>query len=93
MEHHDSGTGPNEECEQAVETQGRVGCGLKKNLKLSLRGSVEIQAQHWPDRLYMPRTVSVWIDRLGPDRCVNRKAVGQIFREGIYLGVSVGAHL
>ena len=31
-------------------------------------------------------------DRLGPIS-VNRKAVRQIFREGIYLGVSVGAHL
>ena len=28
-----------------------------------------------------------------PNRCVKREAVGQIFREGIYLGVSVGAHL
>ena len=36
-----------------------------KNLKLSLRGSVEIQAQHWSDRLHKPRTGSVWTDRLG----------------------------
>ena len=36
-----------------------------KSLKLSLRGSVEIQAQHWPDRLCKPRTGSVWTDRLG----------------------------
>ena len=28
-----------------------------------------------------------------PDRCVNRKAVGQIFHEGIYLGVSVWSYL
>ena len=28
-----------------------------------------------------------------PDRCVNREVVGHIFREGIYLGVSEGAHL
>ena len=26
-----------------------------------------------------------------PDRCGNREAVEQIFREGIYLGVSVGS--
>ena len=44
-----------EECEQ-----GRVGCELKKNLKLSFRGSVEIQAQHWPDLLHKLRTGSVW---------------------------------
>ena len=24
-----------------------------------------------------------------PDQCVNREAIGQIFREGIYFGVSV----
>ena len=66
--------------------------------------SVEIQAQHWLDRLCKPRTGSVWTDRLGrtgaqpvrnkrPDRCVNQEAGGQIFREGIYLGVSVETHL
>ena len=73
----------------------------KRNLQLSLRGSVEIQAQHWPDRLHKPGAGSVGTDRLGPDRCVNKrpdrcvnqKAIGQIFREGIYLGVCVGAHL
>ena len=37
----------------------------KKNLKFSLRESVEIQAQHWPDRLRKPRTGLVWTDRLG----------------------------
>ena len=59
----------------------------RKNLQLSLRGSVEVQAQHWPDRLHKPRTGLVWTDRLG------REVIGQIFREGIYLGVSIGAHL
>ena len=56
------GTRPDEEREQGIETQGRVGCRLKKNFKLSLRGSVEIQVQRWTDRLYKPRTRSVWID-------------------------------
>ena len=56
------GTRPDEERKQGVETQGRVGCRLKKNFKLSLRGSVEIQVQRWTDRLYKPRTRSVWID-------------------------------
>ena len=37
----------------------------RKNLKLSLRGNVEIQAQHWLDWLHKPRTRSVWTDRLG----------------------------
>ena len=37
----------------------------RKSLKFSLRGSVEIQAQHWPDWLCKPRTGSVWTDRLG----------------------------
>ena len=59
------GTEPDEDREQGVETEGKVECGLKKNLKLSLRESVEIQAQHWPDRLHKPRTGSVWTDRLG----------------------------
>ena len=27
--------------------------------------NVEIQAQHWPDRLCKPSTGSVWTDRLG----------------------------
>ena len=58
-----------------------------------MRTCVEIQAQHCLDRLHKPRTGSVWTDRLGPDRCVNREAIGQIFHKGIYLGVSVRAHL
>ena len=95
------GRGLDEEHEQGMVMQRRVGCGLKKNLMLSLRWSVEIQAQHWMNRLHKPRTKSVWTDRLGSDRfvnkrpyrCVNRKAVKQIFRKEIYLGVSVGAHL
>ena len=68
--------------------QGRVGSRLKKNLKLSLRESVAIQTNHWPDRLHKSRNVLVWTDlsgRIG----VNWTTVGQIFREGIYLGVSV----
>ena len=28
-----------------------------------------------------------------PDRCGNREAIEQIFREGIYLGVSVGSSI
>ena len=52
-----------EECEQ-----GRVGCELKKNHKLSFRGSVEIQAQHWLDLLHKLRTGSVWTGRFGPNR-------------------------
>ena len=50
--------------------------------------NIEIHAQHWPDRLHKPRTGSV-----RPGSMRNRKAVEQIFREGIYLGVSVGVHL
>ena len=42
------------------------------------------------DRLHKPRTGLVWSNRLGLDRCVNWKAVGQIFRKGIYLGISEG---
>ena len=38
-----------------------------KNLKLSLRGSVEIQTQHWPDWFHKVRTKSVRLDL-----CVNR---------------------
>ena len=41
----------------------------RKSLKLSLRGIVEIQAQHWPDRLHKPR-----IESVTPDRCANRCA-------------------
>ena len=67
----------------------------------SLGGCVEIQAQHWSYRLHKPRTRSIWTNQLGPDpcvnkrpdRCINWKDIGQIFREGIYLGDSVGAHL
>ena len=44
---------------------GETGAKNRKSLNLSLRGSVEIQAQHWPDRLCKPRTGSVWIDQLG----------------------------
>ena len=38
---------------------------IPKSLKLSLRGSVEIQAQHRPNRLKKPRTESVGTDQLG----------------------------
>ena len=72
-----------------------------KTLKLSLRGSVERQAQHRPDRLKKPRTGSVRTDRLGRMRKpVRRKAgsvqrtgwsLGKIFRREYILGVSVGA--
>ena len=48
---------------------------------------VEIQPQHWLDRLCKPRTGSVRLDRCA-NQCENREAVKQIFREGIYLGVS-----
>ena len=34
-------------------------------VELVVKGSVEIQAQHWPDRLKKPRTGSVGTDRLG----------------------------
>ena len=55
-----------EEREQGMETQGRVGCGFKKNLNLSLRGSDEIQSQHWLDRLHVqPRTRSFWTVQAG----------------------------
>ena len=63
---------------------------IPKSLKLSLRGSVEIQAQHWPDRLNKPRTgsdeagyVNWYADRCEgkPVRCRNREAVGKIFRK------------
>ena len=42
----------------------------RKNLKLSLRGSVEIQAQHGPDRLHKLRAGSDenCLARPGPDR-------------------------
>ena len=36
----------------------------QKSLKLSLRGSVEIQAQYWPDQMCKPRTGSVRPDRV-----------------------------
>mgnify|MGYP000090666252 CR=1 FL=1 len=67
--------GPDEERQQGVETQGRVRCRLKKNLKLSLRAlaGLAAQAENWTG--------------------VNQKVIGQISCEGIYLGVSVGAHL
>ena len=47
---------------------------IPKNLKLSLRGSVERQAQHRLDQLNKPRTGSVGTDRLGRTGCVNRHA-------------------
>ena len=71
----ETGTRPKEEREEGVETQGRVRCRLKKNLKLSLRAlaGLAAQAENWTG--------------------VNQKVIGQISCEGIYLGVSVGAHL
>ena len=57
---------------------------------------VEIQAEHWPDRLHKPRIGLVRpgsADEAASRIGVNRKAVGKIFHRGLYLGVSVGAHL
>ena len=63
---------------------------ISKSLKLSLRGSVEIQAQHRPDWLKKPRTESVGTDRIGrfcvekrDDAMMRRK----IFREEYILGL------
>ena len=74
---------------------GETGAKNRKSgnrLKLSLRGNVEIQAQHSLDRCV--NRVRKPVRNKRPDRCVNwEAAVKQIFREGIYLGVSVGAHL
>ena len=50
-----------------------------KSLKLSLRGSVERQAQHRPDRLNKPRTGSVGTDRLG---WVVRRKAGSVQKPG-----------
>ena len=54
------------------------------------------QAQLGPDQLKKPRTGSVWTDRLGSNQLKKSRA-GRPFEryshEGIYLGVSVGAHL
>ena len=61
-----------------MEIPGRVICELKGNLKLSLRGSVERASSTWAGSAEDARS------RIG----VSRKVVGQIFREGIYLGVS-----
>ena len=75
---------------------GAVSPKIPKRLKLSLRGSVERQAQHRPHRLSKPRTGSVGLGPIGeveaeyrdtdryegrPVRCRNREAVGKIFRE------------
>ena len=93
-----------EERERGVEPGG-TGAVSPKSLKLSLRGSVERQAQHRPDRLKKPRTGSVRTDRLGRMRkpvCrpVRRKAgsvqrtgwsLAKIFRREYILGISVGA--
>ena len=48
-----------EERERGVKSR-EIGAKDRKSLKLSLSGSVEIQAQHWPDWLCNPRTGSVW---------------------------------
>ena len=78
---------------------------IPKSLKLSLRGSVERQAQHRPDRLKKPRTKSVWTDWLGRMRkpvcrLVRGKAdslqrtgrsLVKIFCREYSLGVSVAA--
>ena len=51
----------------------------KKNLKFSLRGSVEIQAQHWPDRLNKPRAGldEDQSSRLGPERWTESESHSQ----------------
>ena len=64
---------------------------IRKSLKLSLRGSVERQAQHRSDRLNKPRTGSIgeagyvnqYVDRCvgRPVRYRNREVVGNIFRK------------
>ena len=85
-----------EERERGVEPggTGAVIRKIPKSLKLSLRGSVERQAQHRLDRLSKPRTGSVgpigeaeyvnpYADRCEgrPVWCRNREAVRKIFRE------------
>ena len=53
--------------ERGVKPEG-TGAVIRKNqmsLKLSLRESIEIQAQHCLDRLCRPRTGSLGTDRLG----------------------------
>ena len=64
---------------------------IRKSLKLSLRGSVEIQAQHQPDRLKKPRTESVGTDPIGRFCADNRDDARKDIPLGIYFGVSVGA--
>ena len=63
---------------------------ISKSLKLSLRGSVERQAQCRPDRLKKPMTGSVgteYVNRYAdrcegrPVRCRNREAVGKILKD------------
>ena len=61
-----NGTGPDKEREQGEATPGEVGwknrlpqrLTLRPYLRLSLRGSVERQAQPEPDRLNKPEPVS-----------------------------------
>ena len=69
---------------------------VKKLINLHLGTiSVEIQAQHRPDRLKKPRTGSVGTDRLGrePDQLgrEERYSARKDIPRGIYFGVSVGA--
>ena len=77
-----------EEREQGVEPGGTEAVIRKipKSLKLSLRESVERQAQHRPDRLgliseagYVNRYANWYVGR--PVRCRNREAIGKIFRK------------
>ena len=53
--------------------------------------NVEIQAQHWPDRLKKPSTESVGTDRIGRFYAENRDDARKDIPQGIYFGVSVGA--
>ena len=82
---------------------GAVSPRNPKSLNLSLRWSVEIQAQHRPDRLKKPRTElvrdrsvrprskSVETDRIDRFCAENRGDAKKDIPRGIYFGVSVGA--
>ena len=82
---------------------GAVSPRNPKSLNLSLRGSVEIKAQHRPERLkkqrtelvrdrsISPRTKSVGTDRIDRFCAENRGDAKKDITRGIYFGVSVGA--
>ena len=58
---------------------------------ITLGKTVEIQAQHRPDRLKKPRTESVGTDRTGRFCAENRDDAKKDIPRGIYFAVSVGA--